>query len=97
MYEGFRNLRIWRHFCNYFPIKLIKTTELDPSQNYMFCSVPHGMLVTGATGALGTNGADCDKLFPGLDFHIMTLKQFFMAPFFREYLFFFGKKNHNLF
>ncbi|KAL7302994.1 hypothetical protein TKK_0004219 [Trichogramma kaykai] len=51
----FKNLIWWRYFCNYFPIKLIKTADLDPSRNYLLCSFPHGILATGVTGALGTN------------------------------------------
>ena len=36
-----RNLAVWRHLANYFPIKLHKTTDLDPSKNYIFAFHPH--------------------------------------------------------
>ena len=36
-----RNLPVWRHLANYFPIKLHKTTDLDPSKNYIFAFHPH--------------------------------------------------------
>jgi len=49
-----RNWPLWRHFCNFFPIKIVKTAELDPKQNYLLGSHPHGILCTGAVGAFGT-------------------------------------------
>ncbi|XP_058810785.1 2-acylglycerol O-acyltransferase 2-A-like [Phymastichus coffea] len=86
----FRNLAWWRYFCNYFPIKLVKTVDLDPSKNYLFCSFPHGLLSTGVTAAFSTNGLDCAKVFPGLDFRLVTLDTHFQTPLFREYVLNFG-------
>ena len=80
----------WRYFCNYFPIRLIKTVDLDPKRNYLFCSFPHGLLGTGVTGAFATNGLDCAQVFPGLDFRPLTLDQHFKTPLFREYILNFG-------
>ena len=36
-----RNLSLWKHVANYFPIKLHKTSDLDPSKNYIFAFHPH--------------------------------------------------------
>lgn len=74
-----------RYFCNYFPIKLVKTTDLDPTKSYLFCSFPHGILSTGVFGAFGTEHLNCKKVFPGLDFRVVILEQHFKIPFFREY------------
>lgn len=74
-----------RYFCNYFPIKLVKTTDLDPTKSYLFCSFPHGILSTGVFGAFGTEHLNCKKMFPGLDFRVVILEQHFKIPFFREY------------
>lgn len=30
-----RSLKIWKHFADYFPLKLIKTAELPPDSNYI--------------------------------------------------------------
>ena len=30
-----RNLAFWKYFVRYFPIRLVKTGDLDPSRNYM--------------------------------------------------------------
>ncbi|KAJ8675213.1 hypothetical protein QAD02_010999 [Eretmocerus hayati] len=81
-----RNSSWWHYYCGYFPIKLVKTVDLDPSRNYLFCAFPHGLLASGVTGAFATNGADCAKIFPGLDFRVLTLDQHFLTPFLREYI-----------
>lgn len=90
LYIPFRNFVWWRYFRNYFPVELVKTVDLDPSKNYLFCSFPHGILATGITSAFGTNALDCAKKFPGLDFRVLTLDQNFQTPFFREYVLSFG-------
>lgn len=74
-----------RHLCNYFPIKLVKTADLDPNKCYLFCNFPHGILSTGAFGAFGSDMLGCKKLFPGLQFRPIALQQHFQVPFLREY------------
>jgi hypothetical protein len=37
-----RECSFWRHYVDYFPIKLIKTVEIDSSKNYLLCVHPHG-------------------------------------------------------
>ncbi|KAF5835444.1 diacylglycerol acyltransferase [Dunaliella salina] len=39
-----RKLKFWRHLAEYFPAKLIKTGDLDPQRNYIFCAHPHDHL-----------------------------------------------------
>jgi len=79
-----RNWPLWRHFCNFFPIKIVKTAELDPKQNYLLGSHPHGILCTGAVGAFGTEGADFQKIFPGITPKVLTLSVQFWFPLHRE-------------
>ncbi|XP_003395134.2 2-acylglycerol O-acyltransferase 1-like [Bombus terrestris] len=74
-----------RYFCNYFPIKLVKTTDLDPNKSYLFCSFPHGVLSSGVYGAFATDIIGCSELFPGLEFRVVILEQLFKSPLFREY------------
>ena len=69
-----RRLPIWRYMCDYFPIKLIKTTDLNPSKNYIFGYHPHGVISSGAFGSFGTEGAGFSQLFPGITPHLLTLK-----------------------
>ena len=33
--DHFRGLRIWRYFAQYFPIKLKRTIDLSPNENYI--------------------------------------------------------------
>lgn len=79
-----RNGAFWRYFCNYFPLKLVKTVDLDPTKSYLFISVPHGILSMGVLGSFGTDVLGCKKLFPGLDIRTITLDQHFKIPLFRE-------------
>lgn len=69
-----RNLTIWKYFCSYFPITLVKTMELSPEKNYIFGYHPHGVISSGAFGSFATEGAGFSKLFPGITPHLMTLK-----------------------
>jgi hypothetical protein len=69
-----RNLAIWKYYCNYFPIKLVKTHELPPAKNYILGYHPHGVISLGAFGAFATEGAGFSKIFPGIVPHLMTLK-----------------------
>ncbi|VVC95730.1 unnamed protein product [Leptidea sinapis] len=82
--EWVRNWKWWSYYRDYFPIKLVKTTELDPSKNYLFACFPHGVVCSGAFGAFGTNALDFYKVFPGLSCHMITLAGHFMVPLFRD-------------
>ncbi|KAK2576045.1 hypothetical protein KPH14_007388 [Odynerus spinipes] len=75
-----------RYFCAYFPLKLVKTTDLDPTRNYLFCSFPHGILSTGVFGAFATTCLGFEDKFPGLEPRVIVLEQHFKIPFFREYV-----------
>ena len=81
-----RNLSLWRHFCNYFPLALERTAELPPDRKYVFGYHPHGIMSFGAIGNFCTNGNEFSKLFPGLDLRLLTLPLNFFTPFVRELL-----------
>ncbi|XP_077269447.1 2-acylglycerol O-acyltransferase 1 isoform X1 [Temnothorax americanus] len=80
-----RNNAFWRYFCDYFPLKLVKTVDLNPNKSYLFACVPHGILSMGIMGAFGTDALGCKELFPGLEIRPITLDQHFKVPLFREY------------
>ena len=69
-----RKLPVWKYFCQYFPINLVKTVELDPDRNYIMGYHPHGVISSGAFGSFATEGAGFSKLFPGITPYLMTLK-----------------------
>ncbi|XP_011356814.1 2-acylglycerol O-acyltransferase 1 [Pteropus vampyrus] len=85
-----RSGAVWRHFKDYFPIHLIKTSDLDPSHNYIFGFHPHGVLAAGAFGNFCTNHSDFKRLFPGFTAYVHTLPIWFWCPLFREYLMSYG-------
>ncbi|XP_059049698.1 2-acylglycerol O-acyltransferase 2-A-like, partial [Achroia grisella] len=83
-WEWVRNWAWWRYYCEYFPMNLIKTTELDPSKNYLFACFPHGVVSTGILGLFNTNALNFYKVFPGMTPHFITLRGHFLVPFFRD-------------
>ncbi|XP_030043916.1 2-acylglycerol O-acyltransferase 1 [Microcaecilia unicolor] len=84
--DWMRSWTIWKHFRDYFPIKLVKTAELDPVKNYVFGFHPHGVLVAGAFGNFCTEATGFSKLFPGLRPHLLILPFWFKVPLFRDYI-----------
>lgn len=81
--QKLRKLSVWRHIGSYFPVKLIKTADLDPSSNYIFCGFPHGLYGYGF-GSFLVDCNGCDDIFPGLEFRVLTLNLFFSIPFLRD-------------
>ncbi|KAE8604394.1 hypothetical protein XENTR_v10014696 [Xenopus tropicalis] len=91
-WEWVRNWTVWKYFKDYFPIRLVKTCDLDPQHNYIMGFHPHGVLVAGAFGNFCTNYTGFKELFPGLTPYLHILPFWFRCPFFREYAMSVGKK-----
>lgn len=66
-------------------LQLVKTAELDPSQNYVAGFHPHGIMVAGAFLNLCTESTGFSALFPGIRPYPMTLPLPFRIPFLRDY------------
>lgn len=81
-----RKWRIWKHYCNYFPMKLVKTVDLDPNENYLFAVHPHGIMSFSAYGNFSTEGTGFSQIFPGLRVSLLVLKEQFYGPLMRELL-----------
>lgn len=81
-----RYWKFWRHFANYFPMRLVKTKDLPPEGKYVFCYHPHGVISVGAFGNFATDATGFSKKFPGIDIRVLTLGLNFYAPFTRELL-----------
>lgn len=81
-----RRWSLWKHFVDYFPMKLIRTVELDPQKTYIFCYHPHGVICLGGWGNFVTDATGFEQAFPGIDLHVLTLKMNLRAPFLRTYL-----------
>lgn len=69
---------------DYFPIKLVKTADIDPSKNYIFGVHPHGVLSNGIICNFASDATGFDRLFPGIRRSILTLKENFFFPIHRE-------------
>lgn len=69
---------------DYFPVKLVKTADLDPGRNYLLGNHPHGVICFGAIFSIATGMAGRDELFPGIEFRLMSLREFYLIPALRE-------------
>uniref|UniRef100_A0A8C0EAY3 Acyltransferase n=1 Tax=Bubo bubo TaxID=30461 RepID=A0A8C0EAY3_BUBBB len=81
-----RRWPVWKHFRDYFPVKLVKTHDLSPSHNYIIGSHPHGILCVGAFCNFITGSTGFSEMFPGIRPFLTTLAGNFRLPVFREYL-----------
>ncbi|KAI5462964.1 diacylglycerol acyltransferase-domain-containing protein [Mariannaea sp. PMI_226] len=88
--EYMRNLRLWKLFTGYFPMKLHKTYELDPTRKYILGYHPHGIISHGAWGAFVTNALGFRELFPGITNTLLTLDSNFRLPFNRDWILWMG-------
>ncbi|XP_031568902.1 2-acylglycerol O-acyltransferase 2-like [Actinia tenebrosa] len=77
--------RIFNIIRDYFPITLVKTTELDSNKNYILGYHPHGMLPDGALVCFGSEAAGFGQLFPGLMSRVAMHSVFGWFPGFREF------------
>lgn len=85
-----RNWKLWKYVCDYFPIELIKTAELDPDKNYIMGYHPHGIVSSGAFCCFATEATGFSNLFPGIRPHMLTLNINFRFPFSRELILLYG-------
>ncbi|NWT00939.1 DGAT2 acyltransferase, partial [Mionectes macconnelli] len=81
-----RRWTVWKHFRDYFPVKLVKTHDLSPRHNYIIGSHPHGILCVGAFCNFITGSTGFEEMFPGIRSFLTTLAGNFRLPLFREYL-----------
>jgi len=82
--QWFREAFVWKYFADYFPIKLVKTSELPADQNYIIGCHPHGILGISTFSTLCTEGTGWSKIFPGIAPSLCTLSSQFLFPFRRE-------------
>ncbi|XP_004694486.1 PREDICTED: acyl-CoA wax alcohol acyltransferase 2 [Condylura cristata] len=77
---------LWKQYSDYFPIKLLKTHDLSPNNNYILVCHPHGLLAHGCFGNFCTESTGFSKLFPGITPYPLTLGAFFWLPILRDYV-----------
>ena len=84
--DKIRNWVFWKYFVRYFPIRLVKTANLDAEKNYVIGSHPHGICSAGAFGAFGTEGAGFGNKYPGISPYLHTLDMNCLGPLHREWI-----------
>ncbi|KAF0451685.1 diacylglycerol acyltransferase [Gigaspora margarita] len=85
-YEFARRAKFWKWYSDYFPAKLIKQVDLDPSKNYVFGNHPHGVISVGGWITFATESTGFSELFPGITCRMLTLTTNFNIPLYRDYL-----------
>jgi 2-acylglycerol O-acyltransferase 2 len=83
--ERWRRSRIWSAFASYFPARLHRSQELEPTRKYVFGYHPHGIISHGAFAAFATEALGFSTLFPGITNTLLTLEGNFKLPLYREY------------
>lgn len=84
-FQFIRRWKIWKYYCEYFPIRLVKTADLDAKDNYIFGYHPHGIIGMGAIGNFCGEETGFSEKFPGIYPHLLTLSVNFKFPFTRDY------------
>ncbi|EIE22510.1 hypothetical protein COCSUDRAFT_83467 [Coccomyxa subellipsoidea C-169] len=85
-----RHWSIWKHLADYFPVRLIKTADLDPSKRYILGLHPHGVLTISAWATFASEGTNFSRTFPGIDLRVATLRWNFITPIARELMLLLG-------
>ncbi|CAG2110110.1 unnamed protein product [Medioppia subpectinata] len=80
-----RNLFIFKWFADYFPMKLVKTHDLDPGKNYFFICHPHGLLSLSFVGHFALQRTGFATMFKGLFVRFVSLDIQFWFPIHREF------------
>ncbi|CBX90391.1 similar to diacylglycerol O-acyltransferase 2B [Plenodomus lingam JN3] len=83
--ERMRRLKVWSLFASYFPARLHRSAELEPTRKYIFGYHPHGIISHGAFAAFATEALGFSQLFPGITNALLTLDSNFRYPIYREY------------
>ncbi|XP_044079672.1 2-acylglycerol O-acyltransferase 3b isoform X2 [Siniperca chuatsi] len=81
-----RKWRVWEHFRDFFPVKLVKTGELNPNKNYILGCHPHGIMSAGAFTCFSTESCGFNEMFPGVRSSLAILAGLFRIPLLREYI-----------
>ncbi|KAI8647532.1 diacylglycerol acyltransferase type 2B [Parasitella parasitica] len=82
--DWFRRLPVWNYFAGYFPVKLVKESDLNPCKNYVFGYHPHGIISMGAFCNFATEATKFSELFPGINASLLTLTTNFKFPIYRD-------------
>lgn len=88
-----RHARVFDYLRDFFPVRLVKTTDLDPKKNYIFAYHPHGVFAVGCFANFATEATGFSQTFPGVTVWCMTFPFVFAAPLVREFLMLLGVRS----
>ncbi|XP_068918475.1 acyl-CoA wax alcohol acyltransferase 2 [Petaurus breviceps papuanus] len=77
---------LWKQYRDYFPLKMVKTHDLSPRNNYIIATHPHGLMAHSAFCHFATEASGFSRIFPGITPYLLTLGAFFWVPILREYV-----------
>ncbi|XP_040271081.1 diacylglycerol O-acyltransferase 2-like [Bufo bufo] len=83
--EWIRRWTVWKHFRDYFPIKLVQSAALSPDRNYVLGCHPHGIFATSSFCNFGTEATGFSQMFPGVRPWLAILAGLFRLPVYRDY------------
>jgi 2-acylglycerol O-acyltransferase 2 len=83
--EWLRSSKLWSLFGAYFPARLHRSQELEPTRKYIFGYHPHGIISHGAFAAFATEALGFGQLFPGITNSLLTLDANFSIPLYRDW------------
>ncbi|EXJ65383.1 hypothetical protein A1O7_01724 [Cladophialophora yegresii CBS 114405] len=83
--QWLRGSKFWSAFASYFPARLHRTVELEPTRKYIFGYHPHGIISHGAFAAFATEALGFSELYPGITNTLLTLDANFRVPLYRDY------------
>ena len=81
-----RGSKLWSAFASYFPARLHRSAELEPTRKYIFGYHPHGIISHGAFASFATEALGFSDLYPGITNTLLTLDSNFRVPLYRDYL-----------
>ncbi|CAG2170993.1 unnamed protein product [Oppiella nova] len=84
--KWYRQLGLFKHIADYFPLKLIKTHDLDPDKNYIFACHPHGLYALSQIYHFTSNNPSFQHVFPGFHVRLASLMLNFWFPVCRDVL-----------
>lgn len=84
--QWLRENKIWSLFGSYFPVRLHRSEQLEPTRKYIFGYHPHGIISHGAFAAFATEALGFKQLFPGITNTLLTLDSNFRIPGYRDYI-----------
>ncbi|KXN66478.1 diacylglycerol acyltransferase [Conidiobolus coronatus NRRL 28638] len=86
----YRNNFILNIVRDYFDMKIIKTSDIPATKNYLFCYHPHGTMPFGMSLGLNSNCCGFDDLYPGINLNLKVHSVFLTFPLLREFGLYFG-------